>query len=759
MAEVPVTSRQPRRGVWLVATVLTVIGGALLPLLWNSRYYFADDTQSGAFGIWYELGTRLHEGVVPIFSVSSWMSGNYTAEGQWGLFNPLVLAIGWFASGVDDANLFSAGVKIFFLAIAAAGVYLLCRSYGASRLVSYAAGIAAPLAGFTLYMDAATWVTGLMVWALLPWAILGVRRMSHLGKSPWLALVASYLIVTVGYVHGTIILAVVLGLEILAHLISKNRAGALRVLLVGIFAGLIAIAVYLPGVLSADVTVRNSNDIFNDGFMTVDLSGMAGSSVATALPQINFWWGSIAPAPVLYISWLLPLLAFVQWSKVRTMWRELFVLIGLLVFAAGMMLAPSNMGPLRFPARMTPYFALAVIVLLAIALTRARVPTLSRGHVATALVLLGFGAFLGFAQTPQYWVLLGEAVVLTLIGFALLWRFSLRAQTPARAWSSTVAAGVTIGCVTLGLVAVQHRAFPSSPIGEFWLPAKVAEYQPQLSTAVNDVLVVGTPTETSVDIPREDLWSQTLLANMWYLNGHSVQNTYTPLSYETYASRMCMNWRGETCADLAERLFEKDGETGMTLADKLSIDTIQIVKTVVPEALWETPPPGWSVTSDEEFQVTWVRDEPVGPAGGVVWSSAGVETTEGLRTDRELRLTLDEVPEQGGTLVLSRLAWPGYAVENGTIADPHEEFLLTIDVSKADVGEELVVKFSPPGWTVELACLFAALLGGLVWVVLDPYLRRRRAVTGTGRGPVVDGSGAKNVPEPGNGPDRTGAVL
>ena len=203
MTEVPVTTRQPRRGVWLVATVLTVIVGALLPLIWNSRYYFADDTQSGAFGIWYELGSRLHEGVLPIFSTSSWMSGNYTAEGQWGLFNPLVLAIGWFAAEAGDANLFSAAVKIFFLAIAAAGVYLLCRSFGAARLASYAAGIAAPLAGFTLYMDAATWVTGLMVWALLPWVILGVRRTSHYGKGPWLALVASYLVVTVGYVHGT----------------------------------------------------------------------------------------------------------------------------------------------------------------------------------------------------------------------------------------------------------------------------------------------------------------------------------------------------------------------------------------------------------------------------------------------------------------------------------------------------------------------------------------------------------------------------
>lgn len=719
-------TRDDRRAglLWLAATLGTVLVGWVVPLVFDRRFYFADDTQAGAFGIWYRLGQNLRAGDLPIFEVSSWMSGNYAAEGQWGLFSPLVLGIGWFASFTGDANLFSAAVKLVFLLVAAAGTYLLARGYGATHLAAFAAGLAAPLAGFTLYMDAATWVTGLMVWSLLPWFVLGVHRLGAEHRNPWLALVAAYLIITVGYVHGTIMVAGVVAIAIVGRLLVRDRTGAVRVLVAGVLAGLVALAVYLPGVLTAGVTERDSSRIFNDGFMTLDLSGVLGSSVSTALPQISFWWGDIAPAPVLYVSWLLPLLVLLDWPAVRRSWREYFPLLAVLVLSAALALAPSNMGPLRFPARMFPYVALFLLVLLAVLLSRARCASPGRGRIAAVVVLFGLGVFMGIAQSPQYPTLMLRTVVITLVGLWLLLVISRRAGRPLLRLAPPVAAGVVIAAVTLTLLVDQQRAFPGSPAGDFTLPSAVADYKPQLEGAVNDTIVVGISVDSGA--PREELWTETLLANTWYLNDHSVQNTYTPLLHVGYAAATCMNWRGETCAKLAERLFETDPETGTTLADRLAVDTVQILKVSVPAASWRTVPDGWSVLSDTKNQVTWVRDEPRGPAGSVAWTSDGVEVEVVSQDDRNLTMRLLSAPEGGGTVLLSRLYWPGYAAENAEIVDPTDDFLLTLEVSADDVGRDVVVTFSPPGWTLELVSLAVAVLLGAAWALGDGPLRRRR---------------------------------
>ena len=66
-----------------------------------------------------------------------------------------------------------------------------------------------------------------------------------------------YLVVSVGYVYCALYLAVVLlGCLVDAYL-SRSRRQLLTVLGVGIFSGLVTVAVYLPGVLTAPVTGRD----------------------------------------------------------------------------------------------------------------------------------------------------------------------------------------------------------------------------------------------------------------------------------------------------------------------------------------------------------------------------------------------------------------------------------------------------------------------------------------------------------------------
>lgn len=75
-----------------------------------------------------------------------------------------------------DAAAFSAAVKIAFLVLGGVGIHLLARSMGAAPVWATLAGIAVPITGFTLYLDATAWVTNLEVWAWFGWTWWALRR-------------------------------------------------------------------------------------------------------------------------------------------------------------------------------------------------------------------------------------------------------------------------------------------------------------------------------------------------------------------------------------------------------------------------------------------------------------------------------------------------------------------------------------------------------------------------------------------------------
>jgi hypothetical protein len=74
--------------------------------------------------------------------------------------------------------------------------------------------------------------------------------------------------------------------------------------------------------------------------------------------------------------------------------------------------------------------------------------------------------------------------------------------------------------------------------------------------------------------------------------------------------------------------------------------------------------------------------------------------------------------------VLSALAWPGYHTDVGRLGDPVDGYLLRVDLPADARGRTVDVRFSPPGWPVEVAAWWLAVAAGLVWCVLDRVRRR-----------------------------------
>jgi hypothetical protein len=719
---------QDRRSlaVWFVTTLCVSAIGAVIPLIVNPRFYYYDDTASGAFGIWFEIGQKLRSGEWPLFSTEAWSAGNYAAEGQWGIWNPAILLLGLAASFASNVVIFTTAVKIVTLVTLAAGTFLLTRGYGASHALSASAGLGVTVSGFTVYMDAPSWVTGLFVFALLPWVLWAARAMMLHQLNPIVPFFFGYLLITIGYVHGTIMLVLALAGLLLEAFLTRRTPPPAKLALLGVLLGLIALATYLPGVLTASVSARE-DEILNTGWLSTDLTGFATSSIASSTPQINGWWGTYAPVPLLFSTWLLPALFLVDFRRAFRAIRGGAGILTLLIAAAALTLAPSDLGPLRFPVRLAPYVALALIVIVHVLLSRFRISRPSAARVRGALFALVVVLYLAFSQVPDDSGLHLTFVIISAIGVVLIARMSANEMSEPRGRAnSQVVLGAVLIVITLATALFQRQTFPSSPLPDYNLPNDVAAYETPLDGIEGGTFVVGQPNALPPTI-----WEETLVANTWYLSDTDSHNLYSPVQFQNYAWDLCMDTHGWTCEGALGTLFTPDPEIGALPVDLLSINAIQILRQVDdPSGVRlraAVVPDGWRQTFSTANSRVWERAGEPTKTGEVVFSEdADVVVLD--QTDRRLVMRVDSVGEDGGRVVLSRLAWPGYTVSEGaTIGEPLRDYLLSVEVSPTAADQVIVVEFQPPGWVLVVSSIVISIIGAVVWSLLHERGRRRRA--------------------------------
>lgn len=726
---------------WGLATAISVLLLSLIPLIWTPRFYFWDDTENGAYGVWYHLGESLLSGTMPILNPQVWSSGNYAAEGQWGTWNPLIMGIGAMVFLSPDAVVVTTSLKIAFLVLGGVGCYLLSRAFDVPPALALVAGVASPLNGFTMFFDAPSWVTGQLAWSLLPYFWLLLKSAAAGRRSPLWAFLAGYLVVTIGYVAGTVAVGFVLLAVGVDALLKRRWKSAWRAAAIGLALVMVAVVVYLPGVLTAAVTTRSTTAIANDDYMGVDLSGLLSSTIATAFPMMPSWWwgGFSAPAPALYIAWFLPLVAFLSWRKIRAYAPQIRDVLFFAALSLMFVLLPSTLGPLRYPARFMPYLALVCIVLCVVLLSHALAGHPSKLSLLGSVGAIGFGVYGAWAQYPDRYMTVSLTGFLAIGAiFVMWWRMRGNASPLGRLSLFTYIAAICL-VVTFGTTWLQHRTTDGSPLSDPSMPSDAAIAKDVLADVRGEVLVVGDP----LDYPQdESTWSRTLMANTWYLSPASVLNRYQLIGHTEYNKVLCLRYLGGTCPELLGRLFERREATGMLLADELGIDNVQILKKSFegnqlpsasnnyvgrPEAVpIRSLPAGWRQVSDDGNIALWSRDVSAGQSGGLVWASAGTKLTEITRTATEVTLRVDHVPSSGGRAALARLAWPGYEVRGASIGSPVDGFLLAIDLPGDAAGRTISVAFSPPGWTAGVTLLSLGVSGMIFWTAFDIIGAHRR---------------------------------
>ncbi|KQS02794.1 hypothetical protein, partial [Microbacterium sp. Leaf351] len=700
------------------AAVIVTIAIATARLLVSPSFYFADDTQLGSVGIWHELGVLAQSGTFPILNPHAWQGGNYFAEGQWGLFNPLAWVIGIGSVATTNILGYVTVVKIAALGCFSAGSFLVARSYGASAWWSAAAAVIIPTAGFTVYMDAPSWVSGLFNAAAFAFTWWGVRRI-RVGGGPLPYLISAYLLITFGYVFGVIMLVLLLVISIADAAVRREWRAVRRLAYASVFGALVSVAVFLPGVLTAGVTARGTTRILQTWFLNADLSDFGGIASPTATMSIGAWWGPATHAPMMSISWALPL-AIAFWGVLRRGWRDLVVPLVLAAVAVAIIIGPDQIGPIRWPVRFLPYLTVAIVIVWAVMLTRGFPQKLGRrGLTAMLIVTLALG-YLAWTQTPTAKVLAGTFLATTIALVAIYLIGTQRRWNWPPGTRSAIAAIVVVAG-TISVTVPQLYEYRTTPLPTFATPTTADPMEKVLTDGVNDGFVVG-DVYSGVGDPAS--FDELLVGNLWYFSPTEVSNVYTVLPYTAFTNDLCIDLRGSTCETAYATLLSTDPTTGRVVADLLGVNTIIATRATYPTA----PPaaPGWHLMRSGSTVWVYERDTPGPTAGGVVATSAGTQVTVTSESDTDVTLRIDALGSDPSA-TLSRLAYPGYSVSGAALAAPVRGYLLTVDLSHASVGQIVTISFRPPGWTLELTSLAIAVVLGIWWPISRVFIARRRS--------------------------------
>ena len=696
----------------MAAAVLTVLLAMGLLLAGDHRYFWYGDTPAAYYGWWFHLGDVVRDGQwPPLVDPHAWRAGGIAAEGQWGAWSPLSVGIGLLATVTSHLLLLTDAVKIGLAVVAALGVFRLVRSYDAPPAAAYVAAVAVPMGGMTQYLDLPSWVAAEMIWALLPWVWWALRRTMLRGANPWPALALGYLLVSVGYVFGTIMLVLALLACLLDCVLGRDWSALRRMVAAGALLGLVAVTVYLPGVMTASVTARDETfrGFFGGKFTTNPIE-----LLSSVLPTAAVISGTAHFLPYAYLAWFVPTLLWLDWRRARREWRPLGGLLAFTLVTVVLVDGPAQIGPLRWPLRLQPFLVTAVVVLIAVAWHRFGVrPT--RLRLGLSLAWVALAALPTVIRAPSTWDANLCAVALVGAALGLVWWLVRRDRL---VWVAPVG-----GAVTVAVMVLQHGFFPTPPSPQRNAPTDLAAYRSALPGAVGDVLQVGATDALVQEDPEAA--QELLIGSGWYLNDHPIQNTYTAVSFRSYKQRYCVYYQGDTCPELLRTLFTVEPTTGRQRVDLLGVSSLLLVRQDVPASRLAHPPPGWQVTGRTPYSVLWTRRSPVAGAGNVVWTSPGTSVSAVDAATDGTSFRIDELPADGGTVVLSLLDWPGYATDVGSLADPVDGYLVTVDLPASAQGETVHVDFRPPGWDAEIAAWAIALVGGVGWSLFFAVRRRR----------------------------------
>ena len=699
---------------------------AQLPLIGDRIFYYSDDSAAVFVPSWHYIGSQLLSGHWPVLAGDLWQGGNFAAEVQLSLWNPIMLVNDVMVALLPDVAVGATIVKTEFLILLALGVYLLCREYGARPWPAFVVGMLLPFAGFTFYFDAGGWAISMISFAWVPHVWWTARRCARGRLNPIVPVLVAFMATTSGSPYGTLGVAITLLVLIVERLVLHERKAAIRLLLISLSIAMAAVVVYVPLVLTGAVTFRTDKTAFNNGYMVTGLGDLLHLSSPTYLPHIATVQLDRLTVPYAYLGWFV--LPLVPWFAFSTLRSKIKPHLSLLLFAAISVLlttGPSNVWLFRWPMRLIDYVYLPVCVLIALLLSAGLRKDHVRQRIIWSAALIGLQAVLAFSawpgDRPHHIIAMLVIGGLTAITLTML----LRKNKP-------VEPVLIIGSIVL--FALQLLWYPYNGNMVPWnLPHNVSALHKQFQDRyLGNTFVVGDIAGDDPDMAPDKLWKDVLRGSAYSLAGVHALNAYTGIGFTKYDDMFCMFQGGGTCPGAYENLWLRDKDSGKTMADLLRLQTVVVLNKVMPgKGISSTGlPEGW-VLQEKSDQVTVLRRvNPIpSPQGRISWSEPGVR----IRDDQQLPNSGEDFSYTGsGKVVLAALDWPGMTatvdgneipVTRGTMG------LVTLDLPQRSSDANVQVRFTPPGWDFGIPLLIGGLLLGLGHAVAYAQAQRKRGKT------------------------------
>jgi hypothetical protein len=698
---------------------------ALLPLVRDPWFYYNDDAATQILPMWHSLGERIRAGSwPPLLDVRSWMGGNLAVETLFGVWNPANAAL-WVAVSLTPHLAVSATVvRIVAFTLLSVGFYGLCREYGAARWASGVVATALPFCGPLFYFDAAKWPAAMLAFVWIPFLWLAARRMVRGTTNAWWVFVLGALAVTAGNPYTTLAVCVLLPALQIETAVGRRWRALRRLALVSVAIAGVAPLVYLPLLLSAQVTWRAPLALGYSGVLTPHLRDVVSLSIPGYVPAIPAVTGA-----AVYLCWFaLPLAAWLDWGVLRRRWRQL---MGPLVVASVFLLmarGPSELWMFRWPLRVLHYSYLGMAIGFAVLLSaglrvrplRLRLPSMA------GLFLLDVLIMTVLAHDSR--ALLRDATSLCLVallGAAAVWAWHRHGSW----WLS-----VTLQAGTVAAFAFQvfwflgdHGAIP------YYFPASPAEMRAHFAHRYRgEVLQIADTDRIGPPDGSRAAWRDLLPGNLYRPAEVEAIGSYTGMGFATFARTLCMNQTGSTCAAAYDALWHQVPEARVPLADLLRLSTVVVQRKLIERPL---PPQGWAVTARNE-RVTILRRmvPPAWPDGRLSWTSPDVRVlANSAPDDRHEVVRFDRAGPGPGRLVFARLVWPGYRARIGAVTAAVREGpggLLEVDLPARVPSGLLDLTWRPPGYSAGVALATA---GCSMAILLGLLQRRDGAVAGCGR--------------------------
>lgn len=648
---------------WVVALGVAVATMALcvIPQWRGTFFYYVGDQHEQFMPLWHHFGEQLRSGHWPTMEPDGWMGGNYAAEGLTGIWNPVNLVNFVVVSFFNNLSLAAFTVMVGILGLLALATFLLAREYGAHRVPSAVVATALPVSGFTLWYEASGWPAGLMAFMWVAYFWWTAHRHSRGLLNPFVPFVFGFLAMTTGNPYAPLGLIIVL-VAIAVELVLRREFSRLAHLTVmGGCVGAVALLVFLPLLGTIDVTSRQQlAHIANDTFFVPDLGNLAAGSSPTYLPAILNWNGArLEHLPSTYCAWfVLPLLPWLRWTSLQGRLRSLtslFVVAG--AYLTGT-LGPSNLWLFRWPLRLIEYFYLATFVLFAVVLSAGLATNQVRQRAIASAAIVLAGTYLAWAVEPQHYNrihLIGLALVAALLTVGLVAYFC------RGLW----ALGIVLIAGTASVVTLQTSVFPQTTAADppVYPAYDIARLKANTRDYEGTVLQLASLTGVTTEQLRS---GEIMFGNLPRAAGLATVGSYTGMGFEKFGNALCMDYRGATCPQAFDRLWQPadqrqpaDHGTNVPLIDAMRVSTLVLQRSLLPNIADRTPPPGWRVADKDDVRTVWLRDRPLRGEGRVSWSSDGVDVlTDSAQPQREI--VRYHSSEETGRILFARLDWPGY---------------------------------------------------------------------------------------------------